>query len=202
MDEGKTRVGRGWGLVLVALAVGCGGEPPGAPPQGGQAPIDSDAVAVVSTPLVLDEVARADVLAQGRMLGLDRVELAGDELALPPPAPIEEPRATIARETPEALVRSALDVLRAGDRAALARLVHSPTERPVLTEDDARAAARRFLGPSTRRYWDRLLAAAAAGRIEVVSEAAGEAVLRIDVGGAAGGYILRLRREGSGWYLA
>lgn len=152
-----------------------------------------------------------EVLTQGLALGLDRLALpaagsAEEQAALAHVAarPLPEPSAPIARATPEALLGSVRELLAArdlADPAALARLVYSRGERPVLTEDDAAEVRRRFLGPRTRDYWARLLGAVDAGGFTVVHEDEREALLRVDVGGAAGSYLLRLRREGDEWFL-
>lgn len=186
-------------LFLVSLS-GCGDER-AAPVPGAPAPVGS--LAAVGSPVIV-----GDVLAEGRALGLETLALPAPgspeeelEAARTAARPIPEPAAPIARETPAALLFSARALLAARDPAALARLVHSPAARPVLTEDDAAEARRRFLGPRTRDYWARLLGAAAEGGFTVVREDAGEALLRVEVGGAAGAYLLRLRREGDGWFL-
>ncbi|RMG18425.1 MAG: hypothetical protein D6731_01995 [Planctomycetota bacterium] len=101
------------------------------------------------------------------------------------------------RRTPQGVLGATLSALAARDLATLASLA-----RPgPLTVDDAEEARRRFLGPATRRYWQRVAAALGAGRYVVDEDEAG-AWVRVDVGGAAGTYRLRLRRKGAQWFLA
>jgi hypothetical protein len=200
---------RGTAGVLVALLtlVGCGDpqEPAAAAPPPGEsgvmvAPVDSR-----SGDAVLAEVASR---------GLDRVGLPAGPLgevepeearrlsAGPAPAPIPEPSVPVDRSSPGRLLESALDAVLREDLAALARLSRSRGQQPTLTEDDALAAQRRFLAPSTQPYWERVREALARGEVELERSQPGRAVLRIQVGGAAGTYSIELREEADGWYLA
>jgi len=152
------------------------------------------------------EARRAEVLAEVAALGLDRVEV-GDPDGLgaldadgPPAPPLEPSPLDLRRDTPEAALESVLGAIAAGDPAALAALTEAPGA--ALDGDDAAAARRRFLGPQTRTYWDRIAQALAEGAYETLSEGPDAAVVRVHVGGAAGSYRLRLQREGDAWLLA
>lgn len=205
------------GLLLVAGALaGCGGGEPPAPaaPAADPAPIASVAPALEDL-----EATRREGLA----LGLDRLEV-DQELAAagaeaedprfadaararsfgPAPRPIAESARPIVRESPRALLGSALDALAAGDVAALCRLSAAKDEEPVLDEEDAEAARRRFLDAGARPAWDRIGAAARAGQVEVVPDPTSpeRATLRVQTGGALGAYELPLIQRGDGWYLA
>lgn len=192
----RRRAVRGAVCLLAGVLAGCGdgapeAEPPG-PPAGELA--REDGSAAVSTAALAREL---------RELGLAEVPLPGPgvsaELASfgPAPAPVAEPERAVDRSSPVALLGSALAAIAAGDLAALARV----GSREALDEDALAAAERRFLGPATRRYWERIEQALEAGAYRV-EPAGGDAVLVVvEVGGAAGAYQLRLQREEDGWYL-
>ena len=97
-------------------------------------------------------------------------------------------------------IESTLRALRGGDLLALAQAT-----RPAgaaLSEEDAAEAERRFLSPAGRAYWGRIAAAVQRGAWSVVEEEPERVRLRVEVGGAAGAYLLELRRRGERWYLA
>lgn len=193
---------------VVAALAGCGDGPGPRDPveREGVAPVDSGRVAAVAS---------AGLTAQ-QLAWLEQVEAEGfDELDPgpvddprvrsfgPAPAPLPESPRPIDRSSPEALVRSALEALAAGDVAALARLSVSREERPTLDEDDAFDAERRFLAPAVQPYWERIASAVRAGEVTLrPGHAPDEALLEVRVEGAAGSYLIRLRKRGDGWYLA
>lgn len=172
-------------------------------------------MAPVVAPIESQSAADPGVLAQLAELGLESAQLPleprGDEAKAverakgdyqgPAPKVIAESSRPIDRSAPRTLLSGALEAIARGDEAALARLVHSPTEQPSLTEDDAADARRRFLSSSIRPYWDRLSAAVAEGKIEVQGNE-NEAQVRVRVGGALGSVRIDLRRKEDGWSLA
>lgn len=191
-------------IIIGVAAAGCGGEGPQAPP-----PPASEAPAPIASDVDAERQAvAAAVLAQG----LDRLEVdASDETDPgapsvrsqgPAPRPIAESPRRLARETPRALLASALGALAAKDVAALARLGRSPADKATLDEDDAADAERRFLSPAMRATWDRIAEAARRGAVQVTPVGADRAVLRVEVGGAVGAYVFQLIKRTDGWYLA
>lgn len=183
--------------ALVLMAIGCGGAP-------------EDPVAAAETAPVGSMIpAIAEAQAELQTLGFDQVTLqpvpadASPEarrVASSGPAAkrIADSAVRVDRSTPSALLTDALAALSRRDVAALARLSRAEGQ---LTEDDAADAARRFLSPAGARYWGRVSDAVRAGRMRVVEDDAG-AVITVEVGGAAGVYRVRMRREVDGWYLA
>ncbi|MDC3378832.1 hypothetical protein OAX78_00935 [Planctomycetota bacterium] len=155
-------------------------------------------------------VESADQLAQLRgdldVLGLANVDLDapafGDDLTFGPTAPfVSESDLELDRSSPAGLLDSALQALALEDPAALARLSRSRAADPTLNQDHADDAQRRFLAPAVRPYWERIKAAVRAGRVQVQEDGAGGALLLVDVGGAAGAYRIRMKKEGDAWYL-
>ncbi|MCO5166442.1 MAG: hypothetical protein M9894_08765 [Planctomycetes bacterium] len=202
---------RGAALVLGLglLVAGCGGDAERDAPAGDLAPIGSIAAAATDADRRewLEQVAAEglDRLAlPGPIGGFDGLDEAGPVAAFGRPAPaIAESTRPIDRTTPTTLLGSALEALAAADVAALARLSRPGGERPTLDEDDALDAERRFLAPAVQPYWRRVAGAARLGEVTVEpGPAPDEARLRIHVGGAAGAYLIRLRKRGDGWYLA
>ncbi len=200
-------------LVPLLLLGGCGDGPaPDAPVDAADdvAPVDSGQVAVTtSAGLTAEQVAWLQQVDDDDLAALDVALVddpgAGPEVASrgPAAAPTEESPRPIDRSTPTALLGSALDALAAADVAALARLSASREERPTLDEDDAADAERRFLAAAVRPYWERIASAVRAGEVTLrPGHAPDEALLEVRVGGAAGAYVLRLRKRGDGWYLA
>lgn len=198
--------------AVVALAItlaGCGDPPGDGRARDDVAPVDSAAVAAASTALDAEQVAW---LGQVAAEGLDALDLGDPGADVDPSAPrgmgpaaakIDESPRPIDRTTPDALLGSTIDALAAGDVAALARLSLPRAERPALDEDDAQDAQRRFLAPAVQPYWERVAVAARLGDVSIrAGHAADEALLEVHVGGAAGAYLIRLRKRGDGWYLA
>ncbi len=197
MREWRRRTS-GLGLWVLALgAAGCGERPDGEAPA--PPPPRFAEAAPVST------LSPAALAAEVRALGLDLLTPGRGTVAAgateasqgPPPRAVADSTLIPDRTRPAALLESAFAALEASDAAALARL----SRRGPLDEDAVAAAERRFLGPVTRRYWERVQAAVAAGALRTDVTGA-EAVLTVEVGGAAGAYRVRLRREEDGWYLA
>jgi hypothetical protein len=197
--------------AVVALAItlaGCGDPPGDDPARDGVAPVDTAGVATTGSALDAEQVAW---LAQVEADGLDGLELdpgadvdpAASRAMGPAAAKIDESPREIDRTTPDALLGSAIEALAAGDVAALARLSLPRAEQPALDEDDAADAQRRFLAPAVQPYWERVAVAARLGDVSIrTGRAPDEALLEIHVGGAAGAYLIRLRKRGDGWYLA
>jgi len=200
----------GWRCVLaIALFVGCSD---GDPPHADAPPPEPNPQLSTTSDVDSSRVARAQPLDPAPELlsvHLPEAELlveapeAEQRLASHgPTAPrIAEPQQQIQRETPQALLSGALKAIASRDLAALARLSRDGERHPALNVDDAAAAQRRFLSPAGRRYWSRIEAAIAAGAYEI-HETGDEARIRVQVGGAAGTYDIRLRKEGNEWYLA
>lgn len=194
------------GLTLALALTGCGGDADRGGPDDGVAPVDT-----TQTSQAADDQQRewlAQVRAEGLDLllapGFDGLDEAGPVASFGRPAPtIGESARWIDRTTPTALLDSALAALAAEDVAALARLSRPRDERPSLDEDDALDAERRFLAPAVQPYWRRVVGAARLGEVSVrPGHAPDEALLEVHVGGAAGAYLIRLRKRGDGWYLA
>lgn len=197
-------------LLGALLLAGCGDGPAGQGPGAGVAPVDSGQVAATtSAGLTTEQEAWLEQVDEERLGALD-VALADDPGAGeavasrgPAPAPIAESTRPIDRTSPTNLLGSALDALAAADVAALARLSVPREQRPTLDEDDAFDAERRFLAPAVQPYWERVASALRAGEVTLrPGHAPDEALLEVRVGGAAGSYVIRLRKRGDGWYLA
>ncbi len=197
MDCGRPLLGLVCGLALITI--GCGDAPEDPPAD--TAPVGSMILAVPT--------AIAEAQAELQSLGLEQVTfepLAADvspeakRVASEGPAakPIAESRRRLDRSTPTALLNDALAALGRRDVPALARLSRAQGQ---LTQDDAADATRRFLSPAGTRYWGRIGDAVREGRVRVQEDDAG-AVITVEVGGAAGTYRVRMRREADGWYLA
>jgi len=149
-------------------------------------------------------VASDQLLARLRAQRLDRlpVDLTALADAEPPAARhLEDSARPIEADSPEALVSGTLEAIAAGDLLALARALRGP--EGALTEDDTAAAELRFLAPSARAFWARVARAVEDGDVDWIDgEQPDEAWLVANVGGAAGSYRIRLRREGETWVLA
>ena len=149
-------------------------------------------------------VASSQVLAEVRRLKLDGLPLDLAAVADRAPlaaAPVADSPRKIEAESPQALVQGTLAAIAAGDALALARALRGPGGS--LTEDDAAAAELRFLSPSARAFWARVAQALEEGDVDWVDgEGPDEAWLIANVGGAAGSYRIKLRREGEAWVLA
>lgn len=192
----RRRAVQGAVCLLAGVLAGCGDGAPEPAPPGPPAEdlAREDGAAAVSTVALAREL---------RELGLPAVALPGPGVSAalaafgPAPALVAESPRAVDRSSPSALLGSALAAIAAEDLAALARL----GSREALDEDALARAERRFLGPATRRYWERIERALEAGAYRV--EPAGEDAVWIvvEVGGAAGAYRLRLQREEDGWYL-
>lgn len=205
------RVVEGPVLALALALAGCGdGSPtPAGARDDGLAPIESSSAAAPASALDAEQTAwLGDVAAQGldalTVASGDGPDLDEQVASVGPRAPaIGESARPIRRETPEALLASALDALSSADVAALARLSRARDERPTLDEEDALEAERRFLAPAVQPYWRRVAVAARLGDISLEPGASpDEARLRVHVGGAMGSYVIPVRRRGDGWYLA
>ncbi len=191
--------------ICLPLLAGCGGggEPAGA--ADGVAPLDSARV-VFAVPAKVD-VAQAQ--AELADLALDQVAFdpvapdADRDVASQGPAPraYPEPAAPLDRTSPHALLTGALAALERGDVSALARLSRGRGAHPQLTEDDAADAERRFLSASGIRYWGRIGDAVQRGQVQIQRDGA-EALILVDVGGAAGSYRVRMKLQEDGWYFA
>lgn len=205
-----SRQGRRWVPLAIALPLlaGCGdGAGPG--PAADVAPVDSDlAAATTSAGLTAEQAAWLEQVEADGLTALDLPDAddpgAGPVASRGPrPAPIAESTRRIDRSSPGALLSSALEALAATDVAALARLSRSRGQRPTLDEDDAFDAERRFLAPAVQPYWERVASAARAGEVTLrPGHGPDEALLEVRVGGAAGVYLIRLRKRGDEWYLA
>jgi len=198
--------GRASALLYVGVTfclAGCGDPEQGDRPVGVVVPADEGEIAPTVSALVV-----GDAVAQG--LDLLRFPTPSDDdpvaarlASRGPLAPsLDESSLFVDHTTPEGLLDGALQALQLKDVAALARLSRPPGERPSLNEDDAAQAERRFLGPATRSYWDRIAAAVSSGAFEVLDLEADRATVRVDVGGSAGVYVIQLRKVNDGWYLA
>ncbi|MEZ6187708.1 MAG: hypothetical protein R3F62_22200 [Planctomycetota bacterium] len=180
--------------------MGCADDAP-PPPGAGVAPVVSEALAGRAP---VAPVASSAALASLQRLKLDALPLdLGSAAALGAPAAreLDDSSRAIAHETPEALIEDTLAALAAGDVLALARALRGPGG--ALTEDDAARAELRFLAPSAQQFWGRVAEAVREGNVDwVPGETPDEAWLVAHVGGAAGSYRIRLRREGEAWVLA
>ena len=199
----RTR-GRAEALLYVGVTVwlvGCGDPEQGAGPVGEVVPTEQVEAAPVASA----------ALAQVVGLGLDQVQFpapGGDDEARrlasrgPQAAAVAESTLPVDHTTPQGLLEGALTALSLEDTAALARLSLPPSEHTTLNEDDAARAERRFLGPATKSYWDRIASAVRSGAYEVIDLEGDRATVRVDVGGSAGVYVVQLRKVDDGWYLA
>lgn len=194
-------------LLCGALAA-CGGDdgdatPPTGPGAEQEAGGDEAKEGEQTVPPALEKIAPPPLPTDSKALETPRGRAAERVASQGRPAPVlAEPELVIKRATPKALLGDALQMVLAGeDIAALARLSRSKADRPQLTEDDAADARRRFLSPSMKVYWQKINKAVRAGSYKVVEDG-DEAEVLVDVGGAAGTYRVRLRKEGDAWYLA
>jgi hypothetical protein len=190
--------------VWLVLLAGCGGGEPQTTTDG-VAPLDSSKV-TLAVPSRLD-VAQA----QAELADLALEQVAFDPVEANPdrdratqgraPAKHPEPAEPLDRTSPSALLDDALGALKRGDVSALARLSRARGAHPQLTEDDAADAKRRFLSPAGTRYWGRIGEAAERGQVQIQTDGA-EALILVEVGGAAGTYRLRMTLLEDGWYFA
>ena len=193
-------------LWLALCLSGCGGEPQ-APAPAPAPPAAAASAAPLSSAAV--KVLRAE------LAGLSLPELAAPSPATPTeearpnapkasfqgpaPRPLAESARRLKQTTPRAALGSTLGALQARDTAALARLIRGPGSS--LTEDDALEVRQRFLSLAGRSYWARVATALRAGKFQIEVRAS-EAWVSVSVGGAAGTYRIRMKKEGGTWFLA
>jgi hypothetical protein len=194
-------------VLIAALGVfliGCGDESP-------LPPVELAPPAPVTSSVTLAKAAEVDAArAELAVLGLAELRFAAldsessedgrDPSLGPAPEVIAESPLRVNRETPKNLLDGTLRALALGDVAALARLSRDPTRSPQLNQDDATDARRRFLTSSGRAYWARIAKAIQQGQFDVNGNDQ-TAVVQLEVGGAAGSYRVRMRKEIDGWYL-